>query len=109
MHAVAPAATALTMSLPRRTPPSQMISMRPPTASATGATRSNGGGRAVELAAAVVRQRDGVDARVGGEHGVVDGLDALDDDRAVPHRAQPVDVVPRQRRVELGVDVVGRA
>ncbi len=41
MHAVAPAATAFTMSLPRRTPPSQMISVRPPTASATGATREN--------------------------------------------------------------------
>ena len=40
MQQVAPRATALTMSLPRRTPPSQMISMRPPTASATGATRS---------------------------------------------------------------------
>ncbi len=41
MPAVAPAATALTMSLPRRTPPSQMISVRPPTASATGATSVN--------------------------------------------------------------------
>ena len=44
MHAVAPRATALTMSLPRRTPPSQMISTRPPTASATGATRSRAAG-----------------------------------------------------------------
>ena len=94
------------MSLPRRTPPSQMISVRPPTASATGATSANGGGRAVELAAAVVRQRDRVDAGVGREHRVVDGLDALEHDRAVPHRAQPVDVVPRQRGIELGVDVV---
>src|SRR5438034_577150 len=32
------------MSLPRRTPPSQMISTRSPTASATGATRSNAAG-----------------------------------------------------------------
>ena len=62
MAAVAPAATALTMSLPRRTPPSQMISVRPPTASATGATSEQRGGRPVELAAAVVRQGDGVDA-----------------------------------------------
>ena len=43
------------------------------------------GGRAVELAAAVVRQRDGVDAGVGGEHRVVHGLDALDHDGPVPH------------------------
>jgi hypothetical protein len=41
MAAVAPAASALAMSLPRRTPPSQMISLRPPMASATGATSGN--------------------------------------------------------------------
>src|SRR5208282_3127331 len=44
MHATAPAATALTMSLPRRTPPSQMIAVRPSVASTTGATRENGAG-----------------------------------------------------------------
>ena len=40
MHEVAPSASALTMSPPRRTPPSQTMSRSPPTASATGATRS---------------------------------------------------------------------
>ena len=40
MKAVAPAASAFTTSLPRRTPPSQMILVRPPTASTTGATSS---------------------------------------------------------------------
>jgi hypothetical protein len=65
-----------------------------------------GGRRAVELTAAVVRQGDGVHAGVGGELRVGDGLHALEDDGAVPHRPEPVDVRPRQRRVELGVDVV---
>ncbi len=44
MHAVAPSASALTMSPPRRTPPSQMIWVRSPTACATGATSSIGAG-----------------------------------------------------------------
>src|SRR6185503_11912811 len=38
--------------------------------------------------------------------GVLHGLDALDYDGAVPDRAQPLDVAPRERRVELRVDVV---
>ena len=96
------------MSLPRRTPPSQMISMRPPTASATGATRSNAAGAPSSWRPPWFDSAMASTPRVGGEHRVVDGLDALDDDRAVPHRAQPVDVGPRQRRVELGVDVVGQ-
>ena len=55
------------MSLPRRTPPSQMICSRSPTASATGATRRTGAGAAVELAAAVVGQGDGLHPGVGGD------------------------------------------
>ena len=43
-----------------------------------------GGGRAVELAPAVVGQRDGIDAAFGREHRIVDGLNALQDDRPVP-------------------------
>ena len=50
-------------------------------------------GRGVELATAVVRERDRVDALVGRDPRVGDGLDALDDDRAVPDRAQPLGVV----------------
>ena len=45
---------------------------------------------------------------LGGEHGVGHRLDALDHDRAGPHRAQPLDVVPRQVRVELAADVPGQ-
>ena len=105
MQAVAPSATALTMSLPRRTPPSQMISMRPPSACGDRRDEVDRRRRRVELAAAVVRQRDGVDAVVGGEDGIGDALDALDHDRARPHRAQPLDVGPRQVGIELAVDV----
>ena len=105
---VAPRATALTMSLPRRTPPSQMISVRSPTASTTGATRSIGAGAESSWRPPWLDRAIGVDAVLGGEHGVGDGLDALDDDRAVPHRAEPLDVVPRQVGVELRVDVVGQ-
>ena len=61
----------------------------------------------VELTAAVVGQGDGFDPDVGGDPCVVDGLDALDDDRPAPHRAEPLDVVPRQAGVELGGERVG--
>ena len=63
---------------------------------------------AVELSATVIGQCDGLDAGLGGEYRVGDGLDALQDDRAIPHRAQPRDVVPREGGIELGVDVVGQ-
>src|SRR5690349_1905190 len=72
-----------------------------------GGDEGEGGGGVVELAAAVVRERDGVDAGVGGEDGVGDGLDAFEDDGAVPDGAEPVDVGPGEGGVELGVDVVG--
>ena len=86
-----------------------MISTRSPTASATGATRVNGAGAPSSWRPPWFDSAIAVDAALGGEPRVVDGLDALEHDRAVPHRAQPVDVVPRQRRVELRVDVVGQA
>ena len=63
--------------------------------------------RRVELAAAVVRQGDRLDAVLGGEHGVGDALDALDDHRAVPDRPHPLDVAPRQVGVELRAGVGG--
>ena len=39
--------------------------------------------------------------------GVLDRLDALEDDRPVPPGAEPLDVLPGQARIELRVDVVG--
>ena len=66
-------------------------------------------GRGVELATAVVRQRDGVDPLVGGDLGVGDGLDALDHDGAVPDRAQPLGVTPGEPGIHLARDVVGEA
>src|SRR5262249_59997682 len=59
-----------------------------------------------QLATAVVRQRYGIVPSFGVEDFVYDGLHALEHDRAVPNRAQPTHVVPRECRVELGVDVV---
>ena len=54
----------------------------------------------------MIRQRDRINAAFGGEHRVVDGLHALEHDRPVPHRTEPVDVAPRQRGIELRIDVV---
>ena len=95
------------MSLPRRTPPSQMISMRSPTASATGATRSMIAGAESSWRPPWFDERDGVDPLVGGDAGVGDGLDALDHDRTVPDRAQPLGVAPREAGIHLAGDVVG--
>ena len=95
------------MSLPRRTPPSQMISTRSPTASATGATGRAPPGRR-RLPTAVVRQGDRVDTDVSGDLGVLDRLDALDHDRPAPHRSEPLDIVPRQPGVELVTNVAAR-
>ncbi len=55
----------------------------------------------------MVRQPDPLDPHRHRLLRVGDGLDALEHDRPVPHRAQPVDVGPRQRLVELAVDVSG--
>ena len=55
----------------------------------------------------MVRQGDPGDARGDGLLGVGDGLDPLQHDRAVPDRTQPLDVVPRQRRIELGLHLAG--
>ena len=57
-HCAAPSASALTTSVPRRIPPSTYTSQRPATASATSGSASSPGGDAVELPAAVVRDRD---------------------------------------------------
>ena len=53
-------------------------------------------GRAVELAAPVIRQGDGSETLVGRDHRVLDGLHPLDDDRTVPDRTHPLDIGPRQ-------------
>ncbi len=101
MHAVAPRASALTMSLPRRTPPSQMISTRPPTWSATGATRSRAAGASSSWRPPWFDRAMASTPDFGGHPSVVDGLDSLEHDRPAPVRPEPLDVVPRQASVEL--------
>ena len=91
----APRASALTTSLPRRMPPSSRISTSSPTASTTAGQRADRGRRAVEVVAAVVRDRDRVGADVDRAPGVVGVHDALDHERAAPRLAQPRDVRPR--------------
>src|SRR5690606_27597903 len=64
------------------------------------------GRHAVELPPAVVGHDDGAGADVDGAPGVVGGVHALHDDRAVPGLGDPGDVVPGHRRGgELGADV----
>ena len=60
--------------------------------------------RAVELAAAVVREHDAVDALAGEDLRVLDGLHALDDDLAGPDLADDVEVVEGDGRVHRGVE-----
>ena len=61
---------------------------------------------AVQLAAAMVGQHDAVGAVVHHPAGVLDGLDALDHELALPRFAQPVEVIERQGGVEHRVDQV---
>jgi len=56
--------------------------------------RLDRGGRAVELAAAVVRDDDAGDAVVEGDASVFGCHDALEQNRQRGHGAQPVDVAP---------------
>ncbi len=65
-----------------------------------------GGGRAVELAAAVVREHQTRETLGRGEAGVLDRTDALQHDGEVGQAAQPVEVPPREARVELRVHEV---
>ena len=109
MAALAPAATALAMSLP-----ASDAAVAEDLCAVThrvddGCDERQRGRRPVELATSVVRQRDGVDACIGGEDRIGDGLHALDDDGPAPHGPQPIEVVPRKAGVELGVDVVREA
>ena len=50
--------------------------------------------RIVELTTAVIGESDPIDTRVASPNRVVDTLDPLQHDRAVPDAAQPVDVTP---------------
>ena len=105
MQPSAPSATAFTMSLPRRTPPSQMTAMESPTASFTGATSSMGGGAPSSWRPPWFDRAMPSTPASTAEPGVVDGLDALDHDGTVPVGPEPLDVRPRQRRIELLADV----
>src|SRR5207244_12186949 len=62
-----------------------------------------------ELAAAVIRHRDGGDARVDSAPGVVPGEDALDHEGTAPAVGDPFQVGPRDRgRRQRGADVEAR-
>src|SRR5690348_9886015 len=63
--------------------------------------RADRGGRAVELAAAVVGDDERVGAGVRREPRVLDVHDPLEDELAAPALLHPLDVGPRQARVEL--------
>src|SRR4029077_19888659 len=61
----------------------------------------DGGMRAVELPAAVIGHDDPVDARGGGGLGVLDVEHALEHQLARPQAANPLDIAPAQRAVEI--------
>ncbi len=89
------------MSLPRRTPPSQMIVTLVAELVSHGLDQIDRCRGVIELAAAVVGQSETSNAHRDRLLGVGDGLDPLQHDRPVPDRTEPVDVVPRERLVEM--------
>ena len=66
-----------------------------------------GDGRAVELAAAVIGERDAIDAQVGELLRVGDGLHALDDELARPLLLDPGEVLVGDGGVEHEVEQLG--
>ena len=97
---------ALTMSLPRRMPPSSRISVWPWTALTTSGSTRIVGGDAVQLPGAVVRHDDRGRSMINRLPRIVGGVDALRDDRSAPRVANPLEVVPRcRRRFERGADI----
>src|SRR5262249_13579312 len=57
--------------------------------------------RAVELPPAVVRHHQRGCASLGGEPGILDVKDALEDQLAGPEAPDPIDIFPVERRIEL--------
>ena len=100
--------SALTMSLPRRMPPSSRISVWPSTACDDFGQHANGRRDAVELPRAVIRHDDRRRALGDRAPRIVGGVHALGDDRPAPRLADPLEVVPRrhrrfERRADIGV------
>jgi hypothetical protein len=62
------------------------------------------GSHAIQLPPAVIGDDDPVRRRVRSRSRVFRGHDALDDQLSRPQRTQPLDIPPRDRRIELGVD-----
>ena len=102
MTARAPRARARTTSAPRRTPPSSSTSLgcrpRPPLGEGL-----DGRARSVELPPAVVRHDQAVDAVLDRLSGVRGSHHALQEQRAGPEGAEPREVGPGHRRVDLAV------
>src|SRR5712671_4978956 len=95
------------MSCPERMPPSNITSTSPPTASTIFGSAEIEDGAPVELATAMVGDHQCARAGLGRDPRVVDIEHALENELAGPQAPDPLDVLPRQRRVELGRDPGG--
>ena len=92
--ALAPSASALKMSVPRRNPPSTSTGTRPRTPATTSTRLSIAGAAAVFRPPAVIRDDHAVHAVLDGEFCVLASHDALDDEFPRPDVAQPLQVIP---------------
>ena len=88
----APSASALSTSVPRRTPPSTITSSRSPTASTIAGSASAADQHRVELAATVVGDDDPAGPVLGGQRGVLRRQQSLDDHRQRPVGGEALDV-----------------
>ena len=98
---------AFATSPPRRIPPSN--STLNPVAHRVdhGRQHAQRRGDPVELTSAVVRHDDGLDSYVDRAPRVVVGLNALEDNRALPHASDPGEIAPRHDRLLERSDDVG--
>ena len=91
----------MTMSVPRRKPPSTMIWARPPAASHHLRQHGDRALAVVELAAAVVGDVDALDAVLDGDAGVLGRGDALENEGDLEFLAQPRDIGPGEACLEI--------
>ena len=98
----APRQIALTMSPPRRMPPSIKTSTRPFDGVEHFRQRAKTRGHAIELPPAMIRHDDRVGACIDRAARIVAGVHALDDDRTFPRVAHPAKILPRDDRAARG-------
>ena len=99
--ASAPSISAFRMSVPRLNPPSTISAIRSADRSARLGQKVDRRYRPVELAAAVVRDRDRVGADLGGALDIAHRQQPLDDQLARPAVADARDRIPRQAAIHL--------